>query len=370
MKKQAFSICKFRIAFFAIIAGVFLSVSCMNDVSSSLRSIPTAMGKTNEIIVIADEAVWQSAVGDTFRYYFGAAYPIMPAPEPIFDIRHFTPEYFSSNQSRRELRCYVVLADINNASSDATKMATEDIGVEEIRRYRELQESPKAKVGRDRWAKQQLVAYILGNGADGLAQSIIDNFPTLANRINEHDEKQIDARTYVSGVHFGVGARVAEKYGVELKIPEGFKEVIVEDEFTWLRKDGDDATFNFLLYKMKYEDQAQLSKENIMKIRNELGEKYITSTNSGSYMVINDKDLPVFDFTKDINGYYAREVRGVWEMTEDFMGGPFFTWMILNENRNELIFIDAFVLAPGEDKRDFMQQLEHIVKKANFVTEN
>lgn len=347
-----------------------LLAGCMNDVTSSLRSMPTAIGKTNEVIVVADDNVWQGAVGDTFRYYFAAAYPIMPAPEPIFDVRHFSPEYFNNRDDRRELRTYVILADINDEDSPATKMAALDIGEEQLRRYRDLKQSPKAKIGADRWAKQQLVAYVLGNGKQGLAQSIKDNFPQLASRINTHDEKQINARTYISGVHHGMGERLKERFGVEIKIPQGYTEAIGNEDFQWLRYDGDKATYNLMFHKFAYESQDQLSPTNLKAIRNELGKQYITSNTAGSHMVINDEDLPVFDYTKEIAGNYAIEIRGVWEMTEDFMGGPFFSWLILNEARSELLFVDAFVLAPGEDKRDFMQQLDLMVKNMRFTQAN
>ncbi len=347
-----------------------LLVSCMNDVTSSLRSMPTAIGKTNEVIVVADDLVWQSAVGDTFRYYFGAAYPIMPAPEPIFDIRHFSPEYLLGGEERRELRTYVILADINDNDSPATKMAAADIGEEQLRRFRELKQSPKAKIGKDRWAKEQIVAYVLGNGKEALGQSIKDNFPQLAARINSHDEKQVEAKTYVSGIHHGMGQRIMEKFGIEIKIPQGYAEAISDEDFQWLKYDGDQATYNLIFHKFVYEDQEQLTPTNLKAIRNELGQKYVTSNTAGSYMVINAEDLPVFDYTREIDGNYAIEIRGVWEMTADFMGGPFFSWLILNQAKNELLFIDAFVLAPGEDKRDFMQQLELIVQNIRFVNAN
>ena len=83
-------------------------------------------------------------------------------------------------------------------------------------------------------------------------------------------------------------------------------------------------------------------------------------------MVINDDDLPVFDYTYDIDGKYTREIRGVWEMVNDFMGGPFASYAILNETNNEVIFVDTFIYAPGKEKRNMMQELEYIVRHSTF----
>ncbi|MCB0659990.1 MAG: DUF4837 family protein, partial [Saprospiraceae bacterium] len=45
-----------------------------------------------------------------------------------------------------------------------------------------------------------------------------------------------------------------------------------------------------------------------------------------------------------------------------FMGGPYVSYAVYNKPKGELIFIDTFVYAPGEDKRDLVQKLDCIVK--------
>jgi len=345
-----------------------LLTSCLADVTDNSRPpTTTAIGKTNEIVVIADDAVWESAVGDTMRYYFGAAYPIMPSPEPIFDLRHFTPDYFYGDESRQRLRTYIVLTDYNNLNASTTVMAEGDIGKETFRRYRELDQGPTAKIGRNKWAQNQLVTYLIGDGADGIIASIKENYANVAARINEHDRKQIDARTYLEGVHHGISDRIVENYGVKMKVPQGYLEAITQDGFTWIAKNGDDATYNLMFYTIPYTDQSQMTLEAAIALRNQLGEQYITTETVGSYMTINDEDLPVYDYVTDIGGHYTLETRGVWEMTKDFMGGPYFNWLILDEDSQEIIMIDAFIVAPGEMKRDHMQMLEYIVKNAQLV---
>lgn len=71
--------------------GILMLASCGPEMTKTMESKGTALGRLNEIVVIADDALWESAVGDTFRFYFESAYPILPAPEPLFDIRHFNP---------------------------------------------------------------------------------------------------------------------------------------------------------------------------------------------------------------------------------------------------------------------------------------
>jgi hypothetical protein len=48
------------------------------------------------------------------------------------------------------------------------------------------------------------------------------------------------------------------------------------------------------------------------------------------------------------------------------MGGAFVSYLIHNPEKEELLFIDGFVYAPGKEKRNFMQQLEFIISTVEF----
>jgi hypothetical protein len=105
-----------------------------------------------------------------------------------------------------------------------------------------------------------------------------------------------------------------------------------------------------------------------MALRDSIGKLHIRSSEPGSYMRINAVDLPLFIDPTLIDGRFALEAKGIWEMVNDFSGGPFFTYLVYDQDRGELLFLDAFILAPGEDKRDVMQQMEQILRSARFTS--
>jgi hypothetical protein len=47
------------------------------------------------------------------------------------------------------------------------------------------------------------------------------------------------------------------------------------------------------------------------------------------------------------------------------MGGPFYSFTMLNADNNQCITIDGFVYAPQEHKRDYIREVEAIVKSLN-----
>ena len=61
-------------------------------------------------------------------------------------------------------------------------------------------------------------------------------------------------------------------------------------------------------------------------------------------MKVNDKDLPMFTYNTQVNNSYALEARGIWELENDFMAGPFISYLVHNPTKNELYFLDGFCL--------------------------
>ena len=55
------------------------------------------------------------------------------------------------------------------------------------------------------------------------------------------------------------------------------------------------------------------------------------------------------------------QTRGMWEVQNDFMGGPFVSHSFYNEDGSEIIVAEAFVYAPRFDKRQYLRQVESLL---------
>ena len=347
------------------IAQLFLVVTLVgcSDTLARLESKPNALGSTNEVVVIADSAVWQSATRDTIEFYFESPYPIMPTPEPLFDLRHFTTEDLQADRLRKELRTYLYVADLNDSESATTKAVIEDLGAESVRRARENQEYITT-AGLDKWARGQLVVYVFGFGQEDLQDKIIRAFPRISERIRSHDESQLKAATYLNGVSQNLSTLVKSKFGLSMEIPGDYKLAVEDDNFLWIRKDTRDLTSNIAIRKFRYQSEEQLDLEGIINMRNRLG-VLIQGSSIGSFMRTNNQDLPVFTYKKEMDGLFAIESRGIWELTEDYLGGPFINYVLVQGD--EIIMIDGFAYAPGKGKRDFVQQLEYVISRLEVL---
>lgn len=341
-----------------------LLLACNGEVPKSFENKPKALGKFNEIVVVCDQQMWESAVGDTFKYYFESAYPIMPAPEPIFDLRHFTTEDLYAQPLRKELRTYVMLADLSDKDSPTTQMVQKDLG---STKSGEAMINPEVNstVGRNKWANGQLLIYLFGKDHATLTSSIVNNFPAAADRVHEHDNEILRQRTYARELNLGYQAKIQDYFGVKLEIPADFRQVVLDEEspLLWLRKDAKNAIMNLVFMKVPYESKSQFEKDEIIKMINEYGATYITGKTPTDKLVVNEDDLPIYEYTSEIDETYSKELRGVWEMTEAFRGGPFTANLMNTEDGKDLILTFSYVYAPGEDKRDLVQQLDYMIKQ-------
>lgn len=344
---------------------VLLLFGCSEDVKRGLQPVPTAFGKINAIDVIADKEIWEGPVGDTLRFYYSSAYLILPQPEPVFDLRHFTPEVLEGDPILRELRSYLVIANLSDRGSPTTRMVLRDIGEEKARRAKE-DPSYNSTVGRDKWARGQLLVYQFGYSEDALIDNLKNNFPAISKKFQEADEKKIEATVYQDGESPTLKKEVQEKMNAEMKVPNDYVLAMSNGDIIWMRKETQELSSNLILSRVDYTDQSQLSKEGIKAIRDQIGKKYISSTLPDTYMKINDVDLPMFTFVKTVHNNYALEARGIWEIVNDFMGGAFISYLIYNPDKKELLFVDGFIHAPGKDKRDYMEYLEHIISTVKY----
>ncbi|GLR18146.1 DUF4837 family protein [Portibacter lacus] len=347
---------------------IILAFSCSEEFQNKLKSNPNALGTANQVVVIADQDLWDGIVGDTFRMLYEAAYPMLPRPESIFDLKHYTPNDLEAGPLRKELRTYLFLADLSNPNSPTVQSVARDLGEEKIMTIKK-EGVKNTTVGRDKWAMGQLMLYVVGEDQEKLIENITKSFPSISKKVYQHDYKQIKGYTFAAGYNKAISSEIEEKLGVKVQVPADYIKALWDEEekLMWIRKETSESTFGMVLKSLSYESEDQLSKEFLKEQVNQFGKDYVKTNTEGSYMVVNDEDLPLYTNTIEINGQYAYEMRGIWETTKDYMGGPFFAYVIIDKSQKKLLFILDFLMAPGKEKRDLMQQMELMTNTVEFL---
>lgn len=320
--------------------------------------LPSAFGSIGSLNVIADSSIWKGPVGDSIRSYFGRYYPILPQREPSFTIRFFTPQDLNARPVRKELTHFLILADYSDDSSPTTRLTLQDLSGA-------VQDSTRLIKARNKWARDQMLLYLSAEGKQALMDQLRKYKEVIEREVLQHEKLLLEKEVYGAELHPVLQKQIKNHFGIDIDIPFYYQTAINEEDFLWIRGESEYVSRNIVFHRLPYKSQKQFSPEYIKDLRDSLG-KNITSTVDSSYMVVNDIDLPLDFKTKEINGYYAAVLDGIWEMENDFLGGPFTSYLILSPSKEYLVFIDVFIHAPAKPKRDLMKKLKYIVSTINF----
>ena len=330
-------------------------------------SKPRSFGDVNRVMVVADPDLLETPVRDSLAFHYEQPYPLMPQPEPMFDLRFMDAPTLEARQARRELRSYIVLADLNETDSPTTRFVERMVGEEKVRAAREDYTRGTTVVS-DQWADGQVVLYLYAEGPDELGSLIARTYNSAAKRIAASDREVLDANVYQAGRNRSTVDSLERLVGISMDIPQDYLVAKGEEGFVWFRRDLRDVVQNLFVASVPYTGPEQLTRDSAIALRARIGRDAVRTNTEGSVMSTNDRDLPVLTSRPTIGGVEALAAKGVWEMTDDYMGGPFFTYLIPDEDAGQLYVVDAWVYAPGskKGKRNYMQQLERIVESAEL----
>ena len=79
-----------------------------------------------------------------------------------------------------------------------------------------------------------------------------------------------------------------------------------------------------------------------------------------TYMTMSSFAPPTIKYMK-YRGLEFAEIRGLWEVHNDYMGGPFVTHVFYSPDGEYMIGLEGFVYAPKFDKRHYLRQVESII---------
>ncbi|WP_373518542.1 DUF4837 family protein [Pricia sp.] len=303
--------------------------------------LPTSIGAINSMVVVIDNELWKSKVGDTIRKHFAAPVLGMPMDEPLFSIDQIAPKFFTGSIRSTRSILYVMKDSVN-----------------------------LAHVKSDMYATPQKVGVIKGT-TDG---EIIDNLEIESDKIIAafKDMEIAEAQTRFNRSLNKEGV-LQEKFGISLKVPSIYKVGKQEDNFVWIDREIQKGTANIIVYEMpenSFSNDSTLVQD-IIAMRDSIGEKYIPGpdmTGKVTYMRTEPAYAPAV-FPEEIAGLKGVEVRGIWDIKNYPMAGPFVTYILNDKANNRKLVLEGFVFAPATEKRDDIFELEAILKTLKFTSQ-
>ena len=319
-----------------LLASIFLITSCNNGKTKREdRILSDSSGNINQLTVVIENDLWEGEVGEAIRTNFAAPVDGLPQEEPLFSLSQIPPETFTGFV--RNSRIFLKI---------------------------ENDESKGMNLIEDEFARPQTGIVLMGGNSGELIEVINDKSDSIVKLLKrtELTEKQRRIRKSLKK-----DEALSEKFGLKLKFPTAYKYGKEGEHFSWIRKEIPKGSMEILVYEVpinKIENDSSVI-ANIIKMRDSIGEAQIPGRLPGSYM-ITEKAYAPYLFETEIDGKFAYETRGTWEVANDFMAGPFVNYAIKDEENNRFLILEGFVFSPSRGKRDNIFELDAILQSAKF----
>jgi len=322
---------------FAVILLLGLNSCVNNDEKSKQRSV----GNTSEILVVVqNEEQWDFRIGEVIKEYLEQQQYGLNQAETTFKLSHVTTSSFSEMlQKHRNL----IIVNIDEKAPKAT--------IESINDY---------------WAEPQQIFRITAPNAEAFVEVFEKNSGTIIRKFNQSERNRI-----VSVFKTATGNKAIEQIkqdaGLTFVVPADYSVAKSEPGFIWVRKEAAEYSQGFFIISEEYQDTAQFSTASILARTNRYLQQYVPGSVDSSYMVIDEVSLePMATLAYDFLVEYAIEIRGIWRVEHDFMGGPFVSYTFVNPNNNKIVTLHGYVYKPNKEKRDLLKQVEAIMYSVSF----
>jgi len=306
--------------------------SCKEGTKKSY--LPESIGAINNLTVVVDNELWKGDVGNKIREHFAAPVVGLTWEEPLFNITNVPHSVFSGALRNTRAVLYVQKDSLSLGHIKTDMYATpQKIGV----------------------IKGRTNAEIIAN-LENKAAEIITTFK----------EQEITAAQKRFLKSLNKEKALENSLDISLNIPSMYKVGRKEDNFVWIDHQIPKGTVNIIAYSMpanSFRTDSTIVKE-IVKMRDSIGALYIPGPDVEG-KITHMRTEPAFSpniFPATIAGMKAIEVRGIWDIKNYPMAGPFLTYIIDDKDANRKLVLEGFTFAPATAKRDYMFQLEAILK--------
>lgn len=328
--------------------------------SSRKKAMPTASGDPGEIVIVTDKLKYEGALGDAIKEVFLAEVPGLTREEPMFTLRVIEPTDFNRIFRLSRNLVYIVSLEGNSAADRWLQNTFSEASKELIRnnpdRFMETSE--------DQFANNQKVLQLFAKDDISLAKKIKENAKTIQNYFNNAEKERLSKSLGMSVASREIVSKIRTTLGASIKVPAEYELAMLQKDFAWVRfLPGRGPSKNLFIYKKNYTSEEEFSKENVIKLRNEVGKKYIYGDpeNKASYMITETEYMyPIF---RQINfrDKYTMEMRGAWKTKNFSVGGPFVSYTLVDEEEGALYYIEGFVIHPNEKHRELIREMESLL---------
>ncbi len=310
---------------------MFLAITAFCSCKKDENLSTVISGKANSVSIIIDDELWNGEIGDSLRNKFAAPVIGLPQEEPLFTLNQYPVKLLEGFMS--DSRNIIII---------------------------KKEAKSRFEIIENKVPKPQNVVYISGKTVLEIQDTIQNNALKIINKIKETEIIDFQKLTKKSLLD---SKKINKKFNFNIDIPSSYNYVMRRGKFIWLKKEISSGSLSLITYQIPINgiksSKKQLSQ--ILKTRDSIGNLFIHGSVKKTKMLTDVSVSPFINKTI-INGRPAFETRGLWQMNNDFMSGPFINYTIIDKPHNRILVLEGFCYAPSKEKRDLMFEVESIIK--------
>ena len=316
-----------------VLAALTVLCSC-NRKKVQHALLPNISGKAGEVIVVIDKGHWEGIVGNALRDSLACETPYLPQREPLFTLVNVPQSGFGS---MFQIHRNIIMVNISSNVVD-----------------------PGVAYRKDVWARPQTVININASDAESAVRLIQENSARIVMTLEQAERDRIIANSKKYEER-KLAPVVAGMVGGSPHFPSGYQLKKKTDDFIWVAYEIQYVTQGIFVYKYPVvEGENMLGTDELIAKTNETLKNNVPGMFENTYMTINSFVKPTVEYMK-YKGLDFAEMRGFWEVYNDYMGGPFVSHSFYSKDGKDVIVLLGFVYAPKYDKRQYLRQVESVI---------
>ena len=318
------------IGFIVVVAMISLAI-CSCD-GSGKNGKKTMKGKSQsapyELLVVADKEWLKGSAGQAL---------LDVVEGPIIGLPQYESQFRCTKINRvgfnRRFKVYrnIVIADVG-------------------KKYKEAEMG----IAFDEYCKPQVIVYLSAPNDKEFIRLIAEHHDQLLDILNQQEFTR--ERGLLKKKYSGAVKRQAEKqFGVSILVPQDIDDVKAGKDFFWASSIKQEFKLNICMYSLPLRnlslDEFVAARDSVMKIN-------IPGGKEGQWMETDGRTVSYSVGQMPDGQRNVVQVRGLWDMHNDAMGGPFVAYLLEDVQNGRMIVAEGFVFAPDEKKRPLIRELE------------
>ena len=335
-----------------LLSSAALLTNCSGDEYNESIFKSNATGAPGKVLIILDKQFWGTPLEKAIIEHFQSDITTLPQPEKMFSLEISARKSFTKELKKQHT---IVIFDIADKANN---------------RNARLEEATK-----DMWSIGQVVYKFRASSQKSAIALFLLEVDQLIAELNENSRNKL-MREYEFKGNAEVVNQLSELQKLSISVPSDMTIDENHTGFSWLKRfrtkfadnNKHEIQQGIIIYTYPYVDDSTFTLDYQIAKRDSVFKYAVPGPTEGSYMATELRFGMQPEFAqKMINGLYVFEMRGLWRVEGDLMGGPFLSISMFDEPNNRIVTIEGYVYAPHFEKREYLREMEAMIYSYQFI---